>query len=773
MVSIRLFWPGIALTSASTLGFALWLLLHPVSTSIMGWVSNISQFLFPSMMLILVAGQGIVWFRRPDRPAASRLVWSSVSIWLGIAFFVVGQFIWIINEEILHASPFPSWSDASFLAQYPCLFLAIFLLPGRRSSVLAQFQLAFDGLIVTVVCATISWYYLIGPIVYDRQASLLAVVVSSSYPTFDLVLIACLFVIWVRSDRPSVRLAFGILSVALITTVVTDSVFQYQQIQGTYRTGTLLDDGWVLGLMLMALSAQVLLAEAVRPLRRNVPTRVSRPEAKRALIVWLEYGPYIGLPIMAGLLLKLGNTPGNSDDYLGPGLVIGGVVFVVLVILRQLVAIHENHRLHRALYEEGLKLDAINREVTASNTALAAANHRLESLVTTDSLSNLPNHRGIMTSFDREVERAHRFGRSFSVLFIDLDHFKSINDMYGHAAGDSTLKEFAGVVGFALRGVDVLGRWGGEEFLTILPEIDLEGAVVCAERIRESVASFRFSAGGGTHLTCSIGIASYPAHAEERGQLIELADRAMYAAKRLGRNQVRRADEPAVAAVLPGPGVTSGREETTLVGVVEALATIVQARDLYTGHHTAEVGRHVSQLALKLGLSAREAQILGLAGLLYDIGKIGIPDAILQKPGQLTTEEWDLLRLHTIIGADVISRVPALRAIVPIIRGHHERWDGTGYPDRLSGEEIPLGARIVAVVDAYFAITSARPYRESQTRAWAFDELRRCAGKQFDPALVVAFVELLESREMQDTRPIDLSTLVGSMAIRHLNGSSE
>ncbi|HEX3723612.1 MAG TPA: diguanylate cyclase, partial [Nitrolancea sp.] len=627
--------------------------------------------------------------------------------------------------------------------------------------------------IVTVVCGTISWYYLIGPIVFDRQSPLLSVVISSLYPTFDVLLIACLFAIWNRSDSPGIRVALEILSVALIMTVVCDSVFQYQQIQGTYRTGTLLDDGWVVSLLLMALAALVLLTEAGRSdggaMQRNADSR----DSFRVAILWLEYAPYVTLPVMAGLLLKLWYASGPGDDYLVPGVVIACILFVALIMLRQLAAIHENHRLQRALREESLALEAINRDGRASNQAMARANRRLESLVTSDPLTNLPNHRGIMTTFDREVERAHRFGRNFSVLFIDLDHFKTINDTYGHAAGDTLLKEFAGVIRISLRGVDVLGRWGGEEFLTILPEIDVDGAAACAERIRESVASFRFSVGGGSHLTCSIGIASYPAHADERGQLIDLADRAMYAAKHLGRNQVRLADEPAVAALRQRPNVVSGREETTLVGVVEALAAIVQARDLYTGDHTVEVGRHVSQLALKLGLGAGEAHMLGLAGLLRNIGKVGIPDAILQKPSNLTADEWKLLHEHPIIGADMINRIPALRTLVPIIRGHHERWDGRGYPDGLVGESIPLGARIVAVVDAYFAITSDRPYKGHQSRAWAFDELRRCSERQFDPTLVSAFVELLESHEMSAERPVDASALAGSIAVRHLTASQD
>ena len=154
--------------------------------------------------------------------------------------------------------------------------------------------------------------------------------------------------------------------------------------------------------------------------------------------------------------------------------------------------------------------------------------------------------------------------------------------------------------------------------------------------------------------------------------------------------------------------------------------------------------------------------MLGLAGLLHDIGKVGIPDAILQKPARLTPDEWDVMRRHSIIGADVVTRVPALRSIVPIIRGHHERWDGAGYPDRLAAEEIPVGARIVAVVDAFFAMISDRPYRQGQSYDWARAELRRCAGTQFDPSIVTAFLALPPSNDSAVRPPVDLPTVRGS-----------
>jgi HD-GYP domain-containing protein (c-di-GMP phosphodiesterase class II) len=185
------------------------------------------------------------------------------------------------------------------------------------------------------------------------------------------------------------------------------------------------------------------------------------------------------------------------------------------------------------------------------------------------------------------------------------------------------------------------------------------------------------------------------------------------------------------------------REEAMLVSTVEALVTLVEARDYSTGRHCQQVADLVLQLARVLGLPTAEAQLIALAGRLHDVGKVAIPDAVLQKPGRLTEEEWELMRTHPAVGADVVSHIPGLRPLVPLIRAHHERWDGQGYPDHLKGEAIPLGARILMVVDAYVAMTVDRPYQPARAPAVALAELCRCAGSQFDPQVVMALEQIL------------------------------
>jgi putative nucleotidyltransferase with HDIG domain len=256
------------------------------------------------------------------------------------------------------------------------------------------------------------------------------------------------------------------------------------------------------------------------------------------------------------------------------------------------------------------------------------------------------------------------------------------------------------------------------------------------------VAAHRFGSGGGTHLTISVGVATFPADGHNRSTLLEMADRAMYAAKRLGRNQVVAVGSAALSA-MQDDGELSSRQEEELRGTVEALVAMVNEREHQTAAHSEDVANLSRRLALALGCDEIQAEMIARAGKLHDIGKVAVPDVILDKGGSLNTGEWQQIERHPMIGAEVVSRVPSLRPVAPLIRSHHERWDGSGYPEGLDGTHIPLGARIIAVADAFSAMTSDRPYREARPTAVALEELRRSAGTQFDPAAVAAFEQVL------------------------------
>lgn len=389
------------------------------------------------------------------------------------------------------------------------------------------------------------------------------------------------------------------------------------------------------------------------------------------------------------------------------------------------------------------ELQRLHKELDAKNRTLSETNTRLQALATSDPLTRLANHRALVAALEQELVRAHRYRHECSILFLDIDHFKALNDSYGHAVGDSVLRDFAVLLQQQIRETDVPGRWGGEEFLVILPETGEQEARRISERVRSAVATHAFTMGGGMSLTCSIGIATFPGDAGERDGLVTSADQAMYAAKKLGRNQVRSAGDPATLALRKSDVEQGSREDAALAGIVEALNALVEAHDQYTGQHTRRVAALATRLALALGLGATEARMIGLAGRLHDLGKIGISDAVLQKPERLNEQEHASMQEHTIVGAEIISRIPSLRALVPVIRAHHERWDGQGYPEGLAGTAIPLGARIVAVADAYDAIITERHYQPARDTDAALNELRRCAGTQFDPEITRALEETL------------------------------
>ena len=410
----------------------------------------------------------------------------------------------------------------------------------------------------------------------------------------------------------------------------------------------------------------------------------------------------------------------------------------------------EKRQKEAEIYRQRAEMERLRTvELAAANDALHLANARLEGLATTDLLTGLPNHRAMASLLESEVRRARRHGRHFGVLFFDIDHFKSINDFGGHAAGDAALQQFAALVRGRLRAVDFFGRWGGEEFVAVLPETDEAGALVVAEQMCAAVAASVFEIGGELRMTCSIGVAAYRADGQADGAeggaagheaLLTAADQAMYAAKRLGRNQVRAAGDPAVGGLLAGDQDSASREDIALAGAVEALTTLARMRD---GSSREGAALLAVRLAQALGLTGAEARLIGLAARLHDIGLLALPDVLLQTSAPLGAGEQDLLHTHPQISARVVSHIPGLRTLTPLILAHHERWDGDGYPDGLAGEQIPIGARIIAVADAFCALTSGQSSSQALEPAPALGELRRGAGGRFDPTIVEALAMLI------------------------------
>ena len=369
---------------------------------------------------------------------------------------------------------------------------------------------------------------------------------------------------------------------------------------------------------------------------------------------------------------------------------------------------------------------------------------------TVDHLTGVLNRQAALAYLETEIERAARFGHQLSVVMVDLDHFKRLNDSHGHAAGDLILRRIADTLRENVRSVDVVGRYGGEEFLLILPETDVDAAASVAEKLRRLVGCLAVVLDDGyrASATLSAGVAGgYGGHLDLE-TMIRDADNAMYSAKALGRDQVYVFHEVEDNGLVRRAAIApSARNHANEVGraafgaATDSLTAALGGRAGYSGRPSAMIAGAAVQLAQGLGLPDSEIERIRVASMLHDLGKLAIPDEILTKPGELDDPEWRIVSEHPKIGQVILEQAGALRDAATIVLHHHEWYDGRGYPYGLAGEEIPVGARIVAIADAYEAMVAGRPYRDAITHEAALRELRRHAGLQFDPDLVERFVE--------------------------------
>lgn len=370
---------------------------------------------------------------------------------------------------------------------------------------------------------------------------------------------------------------------------------------------------------------------------------------------------------------------------------------------------------------------------------------------THDRLTGVANRETLLTTLHAEIERATRHYQSLSVAFIDIDRFKAINDMHGHNSGDAVLRQVADLIGGAIRASDVFGRYGGEEFMLILPETTPENAVGLAEKLRSLVSGSPLRIAGGAEIpvTISIGVAGGTGSQLQLDMVVDRADAAMFAAKSLGRNrtyQFREQDDD--APVRRAPISPDHHDQAAAIGrwasdtATQALASVLAPQPHHRGRPSDMIAALATGMALEMGLPVEEIERIRIASLLHDLGKIAIPDDILDKPSSLTDEEWRTIGQHPRIGQVILERASSLRDAIPVVLHHHERFNGGGYPHGLRGSEIPLGARIVAVADAYHAMVHDRPYSTAIAHADALRELRANAGTQFDPEVVDAFCSI-------------------------------
>jgi diguanylate cyclase (GGDEF)-like protein len=355
-------------------------------------------------------------------------------------------------------------------------------------------------------------------------------------------------------------------------------------------------------------------------------------------------------------------------------------------------------------------------------------------------VTGLFNHRAIHQRLEDEFALAALYNRPLTVMMLDLDNFKRFNDTYGHPVGDQVLKTVARILQAECRDSDIVGRYGGDEFMIVLPNTGSADAYNVALRLRTAMvnAGFRRNDEHRTvPVTLSLGLATYPDDCSNRHELLMIADANLYAAK--------DSDEGIRGMSVSQRTNRQLRTEGTFE-VLDAMVTAVDNKDRYTRRHSEDVTDYALWIGEEMRFSEETMRVIRIGCLLHDVGKIGVPDDILRKPGRLTAEEYETMKRHPRLGALIVGALPGMEAILDIVRSHHERWDGKGYPEELGGEDIPLLGRVTAIADAFSAMTTDRPYRKGLDWIAALEEIRAHSGTQFDPRLTQAFVKAVRRR---------------------------
>jgi len=466
-----------------------------------------------------------------------------------------------------------------------------------------------------------------------------------------------------------------------------------------------------------AVGAQMLGYEPQEVLARNMHALIHHSLPDRSL--YPEERSYLYQSVQTGrrfrvddeVLWRKGGTPFPAEYTTAPlvegGRTTGAVVTFVDISARKAVEAEQRRQLAEALER---------------------ADH--------DPLTSLLNHRAFHKRLHEEADRAQRSQSTLAVVLLDIDNFKFFNDVYGHKVGDEVLCLVADALRGASRSYDILARFGGDEFAMLMPCGSGETSALLTQHLSERLSGVSYRLPDhdvSIPLGLSLGVAVFPADAPSRMEALELADDRLRRAKTGG-------DEDGYAERVRST-LTQEREGFSML---DALVTAVDNKDRYTRRHSEDVMRYSAQIARQMGADEATQRLVEVAALIHDVGKIGVPDAVLRKPGALTAGEFAAIQQHPIMGTVIAESVPGFEGTLHAIRHHHERWDGAGYPAGLAGEDIPFLARVMAVADAYSAMTTDRPYRKGMERGKALGILQNGSGVQWDPQCVAAFVRAQE-----------------------------
>jgi len=421
-------------------------------------------------------------------------------------------------------------------------------------------------------------------------------------------------------------------------------------------------------------------------------------------------------------------------------------------------------RLIGMMFAGAIKRQQLDRDIKKLNRELLETNIKLKQLALRDSLTGLYNHRYFEEAIEAEYIRAKRQALPLSVIMLDVDYFKSINDVYGHPFGDMVLKQLAKQLTRMVRKYDTVIRYGGEEFIIVTPGAGKEIALILAQRLLDVIKLEKF--GDKQHsvkLKLSVAVAAFPEDRIIRGSdFIKIADSVLNKVKELGGDRVYAYSEVKKGKLPPPRDIDEGadvqflkeklekltkRANQSLAEAIFAFAKTIEIKDHYTGEHVEKTVHYATEIARQRGLAPDEVERVKQASILHDLGKIGISEKILFKKTKLTAREYEEIKGHPQIGADILRPIHFFHSIIPLILHHHERWDGKGYPYGLKGEEIPLGARIIALADTYEALTSNRRYRKACSQKKAIQKIQEVSGTQFDPEIVALFLRVIEKEQ--------------------------
>ena len=583
-----------------------------------------------------------------------RLAWLGFSAYLVLT--AVGDLSWTVHFNHFEEAPYPNWSDAIYLAAYPCGYAGMLLLLRSR---LRPFQasLWLDGAIGGLTLAALTTALLFGPALSATEGDPTTVAVTIAYPAADLLLLCCAGLgLGLTGWRPG--RAWSFIIAAFLITAVSDAIYSYTLSAGTYEPGALIDTLWPASSLAIAAGAWQRRGRAGAATKGYGVLVAPLGFAFIALAVLL-YGWVQDLPPVAGALAAAG---------------------LLAAMGRGALTFRENIRILQRSRDEALS----------------------------DALSGLPNRRKLLIDLEDALDDASEVD-GHTLTFFDLDGFKSYNDTFGHYAGDALLARLGRGLRDAVAGHGTAYRLGGDEFCVLV-----ERSAAASEMLVAKASQALNESGEGFTVTASHGTVEFPAEADTSEAALQLADERMYEHK-------------------------DSRREVGSAQARDVLIQVLAEREPELRKHMAQVADLALRTALELGLEPGEAKQVARAAELHDIGKVAVPDNIIHKPSALDDVEWHIMHQHTLIGERILATAPTLRSVAKLVRWSHERWDGGGYPDDLRGDEIPIGARIIAVCDAYDAMTSQRAYSEPRTPEEAMAELQRCAGHQFDPDTVAAF----------------------------------